>query len=238
MLVAQPRRQPFYWGAGVEIGKVARRTGGRQRTLRKQSGDDMNSTASTRAADGLSSADLSKGKLYIEQTRDGLLGSTRMLTSTQWEFKPGPDRWSIAEIAEHVIAVQERVIGMIQQSLAAAPPPPPGQDHEVVDSIIINQIPNRLTKFPSPIASECRFDKAGAIERFAGNCGSLSEMLSSTPDLREHVLESPPLKAISKGAYTQMDGYQWILAAAAHAERHTKQILEVVADSGFPVKAL
>jgi hypothetical protein len=31
-----------------------------------------------------------------------------------------------------------------------------------------------------------------------------------------------------------MDGYQWILAAAARTERHTKQILEVKAEAGFP----
>ena len=33
-----------------------------------------------------------------------------------------------------------------------------------------------------------------------------------------------------------MDGYQWILTAAAHVERHTKQMLEVRADPNFPTK--
>jgi hypothetical protein len=31
-----------------------------------------------------------------------------------------------------------------------------------------------------------------------------------------------------------MDGYQWILAVAAHSARHTQQILEVKADPKFP----
>jgi hypothetical protein len=31
-----------------------------------------------------------------------------------------------------------------------------------------------------------------------------------------------------------MDGYQWIFGAAAHAERHMKQTLEVIAKSWFP----
>jgi hypothetical protein len=54
------------------------------------------------------------------------------------------------------------------------------------------------------------------------------------PGLRDHALDSPPLKPISEGAYSVMDGYQWILAAAAHAQRHTKQILDVIADDSFP----
>jgi hypothetical protein len=62
------------------------------------------------------------------------------------------------------------------------------------------------------------------------------EYLESTPDLRLHMVEAPPLKAVSKGAFESMDGYQWVLTAAAHIERHTKQILEVKADAGFPSK--
>jgi|SRR5450432_4937916 len=61
-----------------------------------------------------------------------------------------PERWSIAEIVEHVIAVQERVIGIIRQQLVSALPPPPEQDREVVDSIVIHQIPSRLSKFRTP----------------------------------------------------------------------------------------
>jgi hypothetical protein len=32
----------------------------------------------------------------------------------------------------------------------------------------------------------------------------------------------------------KLDGYEWMLLIAAHSERHTKQILEVKADSNFP----
>jgi hypothetical protein len=204
-------------------------------SFRKNKRRPMSSTASSLVPAGLSSEDVIRAQRYIEQTRDGLLGSTKLLTSAQWEFKPGPERWSIAEIVEHVAAVQERVIARIQQNLASAPPPPPEQNCEVVDIIVISQIPVRLSKFPSPIPVERRFDHAGAVRRYTENCAALSEMLTSTPGLRDHALESAPLKAISKGAYSVMDGYQWILAAAAHAERHTKQVLEVIADCAFPV---
>jgi len=72
-----------------------------------------------------------------------------------------------------------------------------------------------------------------SVNRFTKNNARLKELLA-TQGLREHALESAPLKGVSKGEYGLMDGYQWILAAAAHAERHTKQILEVMADDRFP----
>lgn len=196
----------------------------------------MNSTASTLAPSCLSEAELHQATLYIEQTRDGLLGSTKLLTPAQWEFQPAPERWSVAQIVEHVITVQERVMARLQQGFAEAPAPPPEQDCETVDSIIISQFPNRLTKFPSPIPSDHRLDKTAAVHRYIENCGALTAILTSMPGLREHALDSAPLKALSRGAYSVMDGYQLILAAAAHAERHTKQILEVIADAAFPLQ--
>ena len=196
----------------------------------------MNSTATSLVPSRLSEAEFHQARLYIEQTRDGLLGSIRLLTPAQWEFQPAPERWSAGQIVAHVIAVQERVMARLQQGFAEAPAPPPDQDCAAVDSIIITEFPNRLTKFPSPIPLEGPLDKTAAAGRYVDNCSALTALLTSTCGIREHALDSPPLKAISKGEYSVMDGYQWILAAAAHAERHTKQILEVIADATFPVE--
>lgn len=196
----------------------------------------MNSTATSLAPPSLSQAEFDQGKLYIEQTRDGLLGATRLLTLSQWGFQPALERWSIAQIVEHVIAVQERVMEKLHQGLADAPAPPPEQDRQTVDSIVMNQFPNRLAKFPSPIPSGPPLDQTAAAHRYRENCAAFTAMLTATPGLREHALDSPPLKAVSRGAYSVMDGYQWILVAAAHAERHTKQILEVIADPAFPLR--
>jgi len=113
----------------------------------------MTATTSTLTPAGLTTADLSQGRLFLEQTRDGLTGSAKMVSPAQWNFKPRPERWSIAEIVEHVIAVQERVIGTIRLQLASAPPPPAEQDRKAVDSIVIHQFPSQLSKFPSPVAS-------------------------------------------------------------------------------------
>jgi hypothetical protein len=107
-----------------------------------------------------------------------------------------------------------------------------------VDSIVINQLPDRTSKFkaPDPLQPTGRWKPAEALDRLVRNDAELTRYLETTPDLRMHAIAAPPLKAISNGAYGSMDGYQWILAAAAHIERHTKQILEVMADPNFPAK--
>jgi hypothetical protein len=182
----------------------------------------------------LTSAELGQAHLYLRQTRAGLHGATKRLSETQWNFKPAPERWSIAEIVEHVMVVQERVLGPISDQLTSAPPPPAGYDYNRVDALVIHNFPDRLVKFPSPIPATLSGETpAEALHRFDRNCNLLAESLAA-PGLRNHAIDSAPLKGISKGEYGLMDGYQWILAAAAHTERHTKQILEVVADASFP----
>ena len=38
----------------------------------------------------------------FETTRDNFLKSIAGLSQKQWTFKPAPERWSVAEVAEHI----------------------------------------------------------------------------------------------------------------------------------------
>jgi len=185
----------------------------------------------------VSSAELDRARLYIQQCENGVIGATKVLTTAQWNFKPAPDRWSIAEIVEHMVMAQELILGPVREQLAKAPPVAE-RDSKIVDSIVINQLPDRTSKFKAPDALQPtgRWKPAESLDRLVRNDAELTRYLETTPDLRRHAIAAPPLKAISNGAYESMDGYQWILTAAAHIERHTKQILEVIADPRFPAK--
>jgi DinB superfamily len=183
----------------------------------------------------LTAEELAQARLFLAQTKSALLGATRGLSDAQWRFKPAPERWSIVEILDHVVIVQERVLGPILDQLVHAPAPPADQDYKLVDAIVIHEFPTRLAKFSAPefIHPVEHVGPSDLLDRLNANYARLAERLDSA-GLRQHVLEAPPLKAVTKGVFTVMDGYQWILAAAAHTERHAKQMLEVMADPHYP----
>lgn len=185
----------------------------------------------------VTSLELDHARLYLQQTQTGVIGATKGLSQAQWNFKPAADRWSIAEIVEHMVLTQDIILGPVREQLAKAPAASE-RDTKQVDAIVINQIPDRTAKFPAPevLRPTGRWTPAESMDRLRKNYALLTEYLDTTPDLRQHAVDAPPLKAVSKGAYDTMDGYQWILAAGAHTERHTKQILEVKADANFPLK--
>lgn len=99
-------------------------------------------------------------------------------------------------------------------------------------------MPDRTTRFQAPeiIQPTGRWTPAESMARFSKNCDELTRYLETTPDLRSHAVSAAALRALSKGVYESMDGYQAILLAAGHTERHVKQILEVRAAANFPTK--
>ena len=185
----------------------------------------------------LTGQELEQARLFLQQTRNAVIGATKGLSKAQWTFKPAPDQWSIAENLDHIVIVQERVLGPILTQLASAPAPFANRDYKAVDAIVIHQFPTRLAKFPAPEFARPadQIVPRELLDRLKTNYIRLMDYLESTPGLRQHAGEAAPLKAVSNGAYEVMDGYQWVLAAAAHTERHAKQMLEVMADDNFPV---
>ena len=98
-----------------------------------------------------------------------------------------------------------------------------------VDALVIQQVPDRSHKAqaPEPLQPTNRYGSPDASRKhFVESRDKTIEFLKTTPDLRDHVADSP--------LGTKLDGYEWVLFIAAHSERHTKQIKEVEADPGFP----
>ena len=185
----------------------------------------------------LESTDIDQARQYFEQTLSRVAGVTTGLSDAQWRFKPAPDRWSIAENLEHMVIVQERVLGPVRDQLAHAPAPPASHNCQQIDAIIPEKIPDRSIKAKAPdfLNPTGLWAQPEALERLFRNYGRLAAFVESTPDLRDHILESPPLRIVTNGAFDTMDGYQWALTVAAHDERHVRQILEVKADPSYPV---
>jgi hypothetical protein len=66
-------------------------------------------------------AERDRAKKYLEKTREDFLNAARSLSRDQLEYKPSPDRWSVAEALEHIIIVEGRVLGMIEKTVQQAP---------------------------------------------------------------------------------------------------------------------
>jgi hypothetical protein len=171
-----------------------------------------------------------QGLKYLTETRAGVVEAVTGLSEAQFNFKPAPDRWSVAECLEHISIVEATVLNGVRARLEKAPAPAAGRDYQQVDLTILKMVPDRSTKVKAPPQLEPagKATPAEILARFLASREQTMNWLKTDSDLRGHVVDHPVLGPL--------DGYEWILAAAGHSERHTKQILEVKADPGFPTK--
>lgn len=167
----------------------------------------------------------------LSATGEGFHAALVGLQADQWNFRPEEGVWSILEIAEHVALVEDGIARLLIEKLADKPL---SEDErrglKSRDTLVTTVLFDRKTRMPAPerIKPTGRYgDPMEAAAVFESTQARLLEWLEETPlDLRAHGSPHPMLG--------MLDGKQWLLFAAAHTERHTRQILEVKKDPRYP----
>lgn len=185
-------------------------------------------TAARLAAEPVSPDDLKRAVAHLEKTQTEFLESVEGLSEAQLKFKAAPTRWSIAEVAEHIAASEDFLLGRVAEVMKAPARTEPANLKEI-DDLVLSAIADRSKKVqaPEPLAPNNRFGSLKAsLDHFKAARAKTIAFLKNTEDLRDHAADSPLGK--------KLDAYQWLLFISAHCERHTKQIAEVKADANFP----
>lgn len=188
------------------------------------------------APDGqpLTQGERDRAMSHLHGTSKMFLDSVAGLTPAQWNFKAGPDRWSIAECAEHIAASETYIFGLVEK-IAKSPGSASPEDLAKTkgkDEAVIKGVPDRTTKFqaPEPIKpKKLSSNPQEYVEKFkAARMANIAYVEKTQDSLRDKVAPHP--------AFGPLDAYQWILLLSAHTERHTLQILEVKQAAGYPAK--
>jgi len=163
-------------------------------------------------------------------TRDSLRQSLAGLSLAQQQYKPNPDRWSIAECAEHIVLVDRGIFRSLQQGMSAPADAAKRATIKVSDVFVIKAVRSRGTQTTAPLPFVPTGRYATAEEALAlfeqQRAAAIEYVETATDDFRTHYFEHPFLGTL--------DGFQAVLLLASHGERHRKQIEEIKADPGFP----
>ena len=183
-------------------------------------------------ADTLTQGDRDFAMSNLHATRKLFLDSVAGLTPAQWNFKSAPDRWSIAECAEHIALAEDGISASAKATLKSPAEPDKalrGNEARARDQKIIDAVVDRSHKAqaPEPLRPKHKFaTPQEAVEHFRqARDANIDYIEKTSDDLRSHFAPSP---------LGPIDGYDWFLFMSAHTERHTNQIKEVKADPNFP----
>jgi hypothetical protein len=151
------------------------------------------------------------------------------LSDAQWTFKAGPDRWSIAEVAEHIAVSETTILQLVTDKLLKAPAAP-RDPNGISDERLLAALMNRSSRFQAPemLRPTNRWATRDALttDFLAARDKTTAYVKTTTDDLHGHSAPHP--------AFKMLDGYQWLLLLSGHSARHTAQINEVKVSAGYP----
>src|SRR4051794_27961155 len=155
---------------------------------------------------------------YLKETEKDFLAAIERVSDAQWKFKASPDRWSIAETAEHIAVAEQFIWDVISNKIMKSPATPEKRaEVKGKDEIILSKIPDRSRKAQAPeqLKPTGRWATRAALAKDfeTTRAKEISYVTETKEDLRDHFEEHPAMKT--------MDAYQWLLFNGAHCKRHT-----------------
>jgi hypothetical protein len=161
----------------------------------------------------------------LDRSRAGLRAAVDTVPTQLRDRPPGPDRWSVAGVLEHLALVEERFTAIVANKIAEAragglgseegspAPLPPNVEAMLTDRTERRKAPEPL--HPSGLEYGAAWERADAAR------AAFRIMLSAADGLAlSHVIHEHP-------RFGALNAYQWAGFIAAHESRHADQIREI-----------
>jgi len=167
----------------------------------------------------------------LETSRARFLKTVTGLSDDQWKWKPAPERWSVAECAEHIVAAEAALFGKMQEALAKPPnrywEKETGGKTEFLERALVN----RRTKAhaPASIMPQGKLARAEIVERYGAARERTLRFARETQAPLEQQTSEHPMPVFNK-----LNAYQWLIYIPLHNIRHVMQMEELIAAPGFP----
>jgi hypothetical protein len=164
----------------------------------------------------------------LNKSEKEFLQAVESLTDEQWAFKPGPDRWSVAECAEHIVLAEALLFETATKSLTAASDEKWEATLSKTD-VLRRALPNRSTKVDAPAAIKPRQEmtRPQLMARFREQrARALAYVQETEAPLKAHTAANP--------FFGPLNAHQWLLYIPLHHARHNLQIAEVKTSPTYP----
>jgi hypothetical protein len=159
----------------------------------------------------------------LEASRRRLLVSLENLSEEEWGRRPSPDRWSIAECAEHITAAELPLAKFFAATALLRPSEEERREIRGKDDFVRRFLRDRSQRGEAPerIRPKGRFaTREETIQTFEERRAvNISYVRETSEPLRDRFAPHPFAGVL--------DGYQWILHLTAHTDRHAAQIEEI-----------
>jgi hypothetical protein len=166
---------------------------------------------------------------WLEESRKEFLSAIDGVTDQQWKWKPAPDRWSVGEVAEHIVLAEASQFANVKKALASALDPAWEAKTKGKTETLVSVLAPRRGKVQAAEAIVPRggMTQAQVKERFETQRTDMVKFAAETDlPVKQYIVDNT--------FFGPLNGYHWLIYAPLHTMRHDKQIAEVKATPGYP----
>jgi hypothetical protein len=169
---------------------------------------------------------------YFNKTKERLLKDIKGLSPEQLNFRADTAHWSVSQCVEHIALAENMIWQFCMMGLKQPADPEKASEDKFTTEKLISLVLDRSTKFKAPDMLQPgkkfqSFDES--VHAYLSRRDSTIAYLASTQDLlKDHYINHP--------AFGVINLYHAVIFVAAHSERHTEQVEEVMANPAFPKK--
>ncbi|MEN3331986.1 MAG: hypothetical protein V7641_1351 [Blastocatellia bacterium] len=168
---------------------------------------------------------------WLNETQQVYLDRLEHVSEAQWNWRPAPFRWTVGEVAEHIMLTETRLFAAVERALASPANPNWQAKTTGKDTFIERAVPNRGVRARAPleIRPTGKLSREEVVRRYKELHARVLEFAQKTDaPLKAHTIEHP------MPVFNTLNAYDWLIYIPLHTERHNKQMAEVMAAPGYP----
>ena len=179
----------------------------------------------------LTPEDRAKAIRYLDESEKQFKQLIADVNEEEWKWHPAPGRWSVGEVAEHIVLAEKLLFASVRKAVAAPANPNWFEQTKGKTEFLEKVMVERKGKATAPesIVPSGTWTKAETIARFDEGRVKIRQFIETTDvALLEHTEEHPfPV-------FKTLNAYQWFLYIPLHTIRHCGQMGDDKAAAGYP----
>jgi len=187
--------------------------------------------ASLDSAGHITAEERAKAIKLLNESEARTLDLLRNLSDEQLKFRPATNKWSVLEVAEHIMLSESEIFAAVQKTLETEPNPDWESKTKGKTEFLETAMLNRTHKAQAPeaLVPTGKLSREEVVARFKEVRARTLKFVEETQLPLKTYTRDHPVPVIGT-----LNAYQWLILIPLHNERHNLQIDEVIANPNFP----
>lgn len=164
---------------------------------------------------------------FLGEHRRGVYEAVAAVPASLRDRKPAPDRWSVAEVVEHLAIIGQRVAALLSKRVMEARAIGVGPDFQTSSVVSSYPDPAAVVDRTVRVTSPSLVQPTGTLDAAAGtralvqaHAAMISSLQNANGVSLESLMQTHPV-------FGPLNLYHFIVALGLHDQRHAAQIREI-----------